>query len=66
MNVLDGKRYKTLNKEFVDLVNGRYGRIPGDICNKLLNLRKKKLIQTKRKVAFLYLIGKKSLKLRMF
>lgn len=36
MNVLDGKRYKTLNKEFVDLVNGRYGRIPGDICNKLL------------------------------
>ena len=36
MNVLDGKRYKTLNKEFVDLVNGRYGRIPGDVCNKLL------------------------------
>jgi len=36
MNVLDGKRYKTLNKEFVDLVNGLYGRIPGDVCNKLL------------------------------
>ena len=36
MNVLDGKRYKTLNKEFVDLVNGCYGRIPGDVCNKLL------------------------------
>ena len=36
MNVLDGKRYKTLNNEFVDLVNGLYGRIPGDVCNKLL------------------------------
>ena len=24
MNVLDGERYKTLNKEFVDLVNGKY------------------------------------------
>ena len=29
MNVLDGERYKTLNKEFVDLVNGKYGKIPG-------------------------------------
>ena len=36
MNVLDGERYKTLNKEFVDLVNGKYGKIPGKINPKLL------------------------------
>ncbi len=36
MNVLDEKRYKTLTKEFVDLVNGKYGEIPGTICSKLL------------------------------
>jgi len=36
MNVLDGERYKTLNKEFVDLVNGKYGKIPGKINTKLL------------------------------
>ena len=36
MNVLDGERYKTLNKEFVDLVNGKYGKIPGIINPKLL------------------------------
>ena len=36
MNVLDGDRYKTLNKEFVDLVNGKYGKIPGKINPKLL------------------------------
>ncbi len=36
MNVLDGERYKTLNKEFVDLVNGKYGKIPGKISPKLL------------------------------
>ena len=36
MNVLDEKRYKTLNKEFVDLVNGHYGEITGVICPKLL------------------------------
>ena len=36
MNVLDGERYKTLNKEFVDLVNGKYGKIPGKINSKLL------------------------------
>tara|TARA_B100000482_G_C12602383_1_gene295743 strand:- start:576 stop:1985 length:1410 start_codon:yes stop_codon:yes gene_type:complete len=36
MNVLDEKRYKTLTKEFVDLVNGKYGEIPGTICPKLL------------------------------
>ena len=36
MNVLDGDRYKTLNKEFVDLVNDKYGKIPGKINPKLL------------------------------
>ncbi len=36
MNVLDGVRYKTLNKEFVDLVNGKYGKIPGKVNSKLL------------------------------
>jgi oxaloacetate decarboxylase alpha subunit len=36
MNVLDGERYKTLNKEFIDLVNGKYGKIPGKINPKLL------------------------------
>ena len=36
MNVLDGERYKTLNKEFVDLVNGKYGKIPGKVNSKLL------------------------------
>tara|TARA_Y100001935_G_scaffold109417_1_gene90870 strand:- start:1869 stop:3269 length:1401 start_codon:yes stop_codon:yes gene_type:complete len=35
MNVLDGKRYKTLNKEFVDLVMGKYGKIPGKVSLKL-------------------------------
>ena len=35
MNVLDGKRYKTLNKEFVDLVMGKYGKIPGEVSSKL-------------------------------
>ena len=37
MNVLDGERYKTLNKEFIDLVNGKYGKIPGKVNKKLLN-----------------------------
>ena len=36
MNVLDGERYKTLNKEFIDLVNGKYGKIPGKLNSKLL------------------------------
>ena len=36
MNVLDGKRYKTLNKEFIDLVIGKYGKIHGEIDHKLL------------------------------
>ena len=41
MNVLDGERYKTLNKEFIDLVNGKYGKIPGKINQNFL----KKLIK---------------------
>ena len=36
LNVLDNKRYKNLNKEFVDLVNGNYGRISGEINTSLL------------------------------
>ena len=36
MNVLDGQRYKTLNKEFVGLVNGKYGKIPGKVNSNLL------------------------------
>jgi len=36
MNIMDGARYKTLTKEFVDLVNGKYGKIPGEVCSKLL------------------------------
>ena len=36
MNIIDGARYKTLTKEFVDLVNGKYGKIPGEVCSKLL------------------------------
>ena len=35
MNVLDNERYKTLNKEFVDLVMGKYGKIPGKVSSKL-------------------------------
>ena len=37
MNVLDNERYKTLNKEFIDLINGKYGKIPGKVNKKLLN-----------------------------
>ena len=36
MNIIDGTRYKTLTKEFIDLVNGKYGKIPGEVCPKLL------------------------------
>jgi len=36
MNIIDGARYKTLTKEFIDLVNGKYGKIPGEVCPKLL------------------------------
>ncbi len=38
LNVLDNKRYKNLNKEFVDLVNGNYGRISGEINTSLLKI----------------------------
>ena len=38
LNVLDNKRYKNLNKEFVDLVNGNYGRIPGEVNTSLLKI----------------------------
>ena len=36
MNIIDEARYKTLTKEFIDLVNGKYGKIPGEVCPKLL------------------------------
>ena len=36
MNIMDEARYKTLTKEFIDLVNGKYGKIPGEVCPKLL------------------------------
>ena len=45
MNVLDNKRYKTLNKEFVDLVNGKYGEIPGKINKVLLKRIDKNYIE---------------------
>lgn len=38
LNVLDNKRYKNLNKEFVDLVNGNYGIIPGEVNTSLLKI----------------------------
>ena len=38
LNVLDNKRYKNLNKEFVDLVKGDYGQIPGKIDTSLLKI----------------------------
>ena len=38
LNVLDNKRYKNLNKEFVDLVIGNYGRIPGEVNTSLLKI----------------------------
>ena len=38
LNVLDNERYKNLNKEFIDLVKGDYGKIPGDIDNSLLEI----------------------------
>ena len=36
LNVLDNERYKNLNKEFIDLVNGNYGKIPGVVNTALL------------------------------
>ena len=50
MNVLDEKRYKTLTKEFVDLVNGKYGEIPGTICPKLLKKVEKNTDSTQENV----------------
>ena len=38
LNILDNERYKNLNKEFIDLVKGDYGKIPGDIDNSLLEI----------------------------
>jgi oxaloacetate decarboxylase alpha subunit len=38
LNVLDNERYKNLNKEFIDLVKGDYGKIPGDIDKDLLKI----------------------------
>ena len=42
MNILDGERYKNLTNEMIDLVTGKYGKIPGKICNKLLKIAEKK------------------------
>ena len=38
LNVLDNERYKNLNKEFIDLVKGDYGKIPGDVDKALLKI----------------------------
>ena len=38
LNVLDNKRYKNLNKEFIDLVRGEYGKIPGNVDKELLKI----------------------------
>ena len=38
LNVLDNERYKNLNKEFIDLVNGNYGKIPGEVNTTLLKI----------------------------
>ncbi|MAV24040.1 MAG: oxaloacetate decarboxylase, partial [Gammaproteobacteria bacterium] len=42
MNILDGERYKNLTNEMIDLVTGKYGKIPGKISNKLLKIAEKK------------------------
>ena len=38
LNVLDNERYKNLNKEFIDLIHGHYGKIPGKIDKSLLKI----------------------------
>ena len=38
LNILDNERYKNLNKEFIDLVKGDYGKIPGDVDKALLKI----------------------------
>ena len=40
-NVLDGERYKHLNIETVNLILGKYGKVPGKINKSLLGLAKK-------------------------
>tara|TARA_B100000614_G_scaffold230764_1_gene224245 strand:+ start:515 stop:1924 length:1410 start_codon:yes stop_codon:yes gene_type:complete len=40
-NVLDGERYKHLNIETVNLILGKYGKVPGKINKNLSNLAKK-------------------------
>ena len=47
MNILDNSRYKTLTKEFMDLVMGYYGKIPGKICPNLLKKVEKKYVESK-------------------
>ena len=42
LNVLDGERYKNLNKEFIDLVCGFYGKIPGKVSTELKKIIDKK------------------------
>tara|TARA_B100001027_G_scaffold186961_1_gene139597 strand:- start:416 stop:1813 length:1398 start_codon:yes stop_codon:yes gene_type:complete len=42
LNILDNQRYKNINKEFIDLVNGDYGKIPGEV-NKSL----KRIVESK-------------------
>jgi pyruvate/oxaloacetate carboxyltransferase len=40
-NVLDGERYKHLNIETVNLILGKYGKVPGKINKSLSGLAKK-------------------------
>ena len=47
MNILDNSRYKTLTKEFMDLVMGYYGKIPGKICPNLLKKVEKSYVESK-------------------
>jgi len=47
MNILDNSRYKTLTKEFMDLVMGYYGKIPGKICPNLLKKVEKIYVESK-------------------
>ena len=47
MNILDNSRYKTLTKEFMDLVMGYYGKIPGKICPNLLKKVEKTYVESK-------------------
>ena len=42
LNILDNQRYKNINKEFIDLVNGDYGKIPGEV-----NASLKRIVESK-------------------